>query len=378
MDLLRFFTFRRVARALYGVVVAMIVAEIGLAVFYKQEEALQRDLVQRDPSVGFRMVPHYDGKLLHTNIPLRTNSWGFRDDREFGEPPADGLRVLALGDSMVFGQGVSVEETYPHYLEEILRAQLGVPVEVINAAVPGYGTTQEAVLFEQMVDVVKPDMVLLSISVFNDVSDNLKFHEQLHRWQGERSTARKIRWFFRHNSQIYILLRRYRAGVSGYEMMQIHSRQPSPRTLEGLGLIEQSIDRIQQIAAARGIAFGVIINPTHKQTSAEVWSETISKYQLKENEFGYDQPNRRLLDYAAEHGVPVLDLLPIFRARPGETFYYTEHWKAPGHRLVAQEVGRFIRDRGLLAKAESRRRNPAVAAAPASEPAVAGGSAAER
>ncbi|HYD50359.1 MAG TPA: SGNH/GDSL hydrolase family protein, partial [Terriglobales bacterium] len=312
------------------------------------------DLIERDPNVGFRMVPHYDGKILRTDIPLQTNSWGFRE-REFGDPPANGLRILTLGDSMVFGQGVLIEETYPRYLEGLLRQRLGVPVEVINGGIPGYGTTQEVKLFEQMVDVVKPDMVLLSIAVFNDVTDNLKFSEQLHRWQGKRSLARQIRWFFRHNSQVYIMLRRYRAGVSGRQMMQIHAHQPSPRTQDGLRLIEESLQRLAAKAAERGIAVGVIINPAHKQASPRVWEETLAKYQLDATEFGYDQPNRRLIDFAEDQGIPMLDLLPVFRSRPKENFYFTEHWQAPGHRLVAEEVASFVERTGLLAKARSRR-----------------------
>lgn len=353
MDLLRFITLRRIGIALYGIIVAMIVGEIGLALFYKQEEALQRDLVQRDPELGFKMVPHYDGKLGRSPIPLRTNSWGFRD-REYGDPPAHGLRILALGDSMVFGQGVTIEETYPRFLENLLSQQLGVPVEVVNGGVPGYGPTQEAVLFEKMVDVIKPDVVLVSIAVFNDISDDLKFSEQLHRWQGERSTARKIRWFFRHHSQLYMLLRRYRAGVSGFQMMQIHSRNPSPRTEQGLQLIEKDLLRISRLAAERGIGFGVLINPAHKQTVPEIWNETMAKYHLKGEDFSYEEPNRRLTEFANRNGIPVLDLLPVFRSRLGETYYFTEHWQAPGHSLVAQETATFLSRTGILAKARQR------------------------
>lgn len=377
MDLLRFITLRRLGKALYGIVVAAILAEVGLALFYRQEEALQRDLIQRDPRLGFRVVPHYDGTLGKTGIPLKTNSWGFRD-REYGDPPANGVRVLVLGDSMVFGQGIHAEETFPRFLEPMLAERWKVPVEVVNGGVPGYGTTQEAALLEQLIDVVKPDLVLMAVTVFNDISDNLKFGEQLHRWQEKRSRARQLRTFLRHNSQIYVLLRRYRAGVSGRQMMDIHAIRPSSRTAKGVELIEQGLDRARQTATARGAAFAVMINPGQIQATDRAWREAIAKYQVKPDAYAFDLPNRTLRQFLAGRGIAVLDLLDTFRAHPDDDFYHSEHWLRPGQQLVASSIADFLDAQGLLRqalarKAEGTGRTPQVAPPSAGDAGVNGG-----
>lgn len=354
MEYFRYCTVRRLAKAVYGVVVALLLGEIGIGLLLPQQEALQKDLIERDAALGFRMRPHYQGVIAETDIPLLTNSWGLRD-REYGPKRADGFRVYAAGDSMVFGHGVLIEEAFPRYLEAMLGESLGRPVEVVNAGVPGYGTLQAAELFAQIADTVEPDLVLLSIAVFNDLEDNVKFGQQLHRWQRTPSRLQRLRTWLRHNSQVYRLFRRYRAGVSGREMMQIHSVEPPPSVRRGLELTYESLLRFADEARRRDIAFAVIINPAHKQASAREWSDTLLRFQLDGSEFRYDEPNRSIVAFAQEHGLPVLDLLGTFRDRPSENYYFSEHWKAPGHRLVASEIATFLEAQRLTRRAGDER-----------------------
>jgi hypothetical protein len=341
IDYLRFLTLSRLAKALYGVVVALVLAEIGIALFLPQQEAMQKDLIERDAELGFRMRPNYRGVLVNTDIPLETNSWGLRD-REFGPKAAGTLRVYAIGDSMVFGHGIPAEDAFPRFLEQILGERLGHPVEVVNGGVPGYGTVQVAEFFARTVDTVQPDLVTLSITVFNDLEDNVKFGKQLYRWQRDPSLLQRLRTWLRHNSQVYRIFRRYRASVSGRDMMEIHSVRPSGNVQRGIELTAESVRRIADEAAKRGIGFAVVVNPAHKQASAREWAETLRSYNLDGSAFDYEAPSRQLVAAVRAQNVPVLDLLKTFRARPNENYYFSEHWKAPGHRLVATEIADFL------------------------------------
>lgn len=341
IDYLRFFTLTRLVRGIYGVVVALVLAEIGIALFLPQQEALQKDLIKRDADLGFRVRPNYRGVFANTDIPIETNSWGLRD-REFGPRTPGTLRVYAIGDSMVFGHGIPVEDAFPRFLEQILRDRLGRPVEVVNGGVPGYGTVQVAEFFARTVDVVRPDVVTLSIAVFNDLEDNVKFGRQLYRWQRDPSLLQQLRTWLRHNSQVYRLFRRYRAGVSGRDMMQIHSVTPPANVQRGIELTADSVRRIAEEAVKRGIRFAVIVNPAHKQASVREWENTLQSYNLDSSGFDYEEPNRRIVAAVRAQDVPVLDLLGTFRSRPNENYYFSEHWKAPGHRLVATEIADFL------------------------------------
>ena len=80
------------------------------------------------------------------------------------EPRADAsLRILIVGDSSVFGDGVSDTETFA---AQMGRA-LGPSVDVQNGGVPGYTCRQSRVLIERLADTLQPD-ILISYNQHSD------------------------------------------------------------------------------------------------------------------------------------------------------------------------------------------------------------------
>ena len=77
------------------------------------------------------------------------------------------LRILILGDSFTFGDEVSDDETYSHYLQEMLPH-----AEVINMGVHGYGHDQMLILFKEEGVKYQPDIVILGFLAL-DMSRNL-------------------------------------------------------------------------------------------------------------------------------------------------------------------------------------------------------------
>ena len=118
--------------------------------------------------------PEWDYFEEDGTIEVEINRLGFRDkDFETKRQPGE-YRVLSVGDSLTFGTGVPLENTWPQLLEERLREQRGTLVEVINAGLasgshwpPGYYPWLESdgVLLE-------PDVVILGICL-NDMSDTV-------------------------------------------------------------------------------------------------------------------------------------------------------------------------------------------------------------
>jgi hypothetical protein len=76
-------------------------------------------------------------------------------------PKAPGeIRILCLGDSTTYGQGVADEDTIPALLEAEL-AHRGRGIRVVNAGVRGYGTREEVGLLAEIGPEVEPDRVVL-------------------------------------------------------------------------------------------------------------------------------------------------------------------------------------------------------------------------
>ncbi len=106
---------------------------------------------------------------------VRINSEGLRDREHARQKPANTFRIAVLGDSFSEAMHVSMEETYWALLESKLKdcpALQGKNVEVINFGVSGYGTAQELITLRRKVWDYQPDMVMLAMTTFNDISDN--------------------------------------------------------------------------------------------------------------------------------------------------------------------------------------------------------------
>jgi len=94
---------------------------------------------------------------------FRTNRLGMRDSQEYepGRTPGT-VRILGLGDSGMFGWAVHQDSDYMSVLESNLnRRAFGVRYEVLNAAVPGYNTSQEVEALRYRGLAFHPDTVVL-------------------------------------------------------------------------------------------------------------------------------------------------------------------------------------------------------------------------
>lgn len=140
----------------------------------------------RDERLGMVILPNQSRRVTHDlAIPVAINSYGFRD-REWAPPEfeADGrprkrpdiYRVAAFGDSITFGVGVDIDQTWTRQLERLLAEHLQrerrvdprtpEPV-VMNFGVAGYALENMARLYEDLVQQWVPDVVVFSLHPFD-------------------------------------------------------------------------------------------------------------------------------------------------------------------------------------------------------------------
>jgi hypothetical protein len=117
------------------------------------------------PKLGY-VHPKSVSYMLGTNR-VNLNSHGLRDEEIPYTKPPDERRILALGDSVTFGWGVSQGETFSDILELLLKAETGKKWQVINAGVNGYNSEQEATYLRIEGMRYHPDIVILTY-VVND------------------------------------------------------------------------------------------------------------------------------------------------------------------------------------------------------------------
>ena len=131
-------------------------------------EASLGELIRTSEHAGviYELIPNISG-ATYLGCPMATDSRGFRGPEVSKVPAAGTLRVVGLGDSVMFGWGVREEECYVRVLESMLNADSPGRVEVINTAVPGYNTAMEVATLEAKALALQPDLVLLGF-VGND------------------------------------------------------------------------------------------------------------------------------------------------------------------------------------------------------------------
>ncbi len=122
-----------------------------------------RYLFEPDEAAAYRLRPGFSGlekaRSGEFQTAVRIDQRGLRADgqRELGGG------VLALGDSMTFGEGVAAEEAYPARL----AARLGVAVA--NGGVPGYSSRQMAARLEALSPALRPRLVLVTLAALWDM-----------------------------------------------------------------------------------------------------------------------------------------------------------------------------------------------------------------
>lgn len=189
--------FRRAAAAAVASLVAILLAMsvIEAWVRWQWDETKGRPgFFLTDASRGQRLAPNYDGWFA--GVPVRTNSLGFRDRRDYtlAKPPGV-FRILVLGDSVTFGHGTLDDTTYPYLLEQELRRwRPEVNWEVWNLGVPGYNTAQELQYLLEIGPRASPDLVIVGFYP-NDFTDNAKA-PTVPAWR--RSTAGLLRLAQQH------------------------------------------------------------------------------------------------------------------------------------------------------------------------------------
>lgn len=196
-------------------------------------------LYQYDPDIGHRFIPN-----LKLRVPtesggylLRTNSIGFRNDKEFGNEPGR-RRILIFGDSFTAGDGVSNGHRYSDVLERLLGAEA---VEIHNFGLSGTGTDQQYLVYRKFAAGAGNSIVVMGVLVENIRRNVSAFRPSVNPGEREHFIAKP--YFELQNGQ---LLRRHdpvppgvvtAAELEGESKLDTGGRYPELRRMvQSLGL----------------------------------------------------------------------------------------------------------------------------------------------
>lgn len=149
-------------------VVTPFAAEAALRV-YASHAAKPAGLFRSDPQTGWRNAPD----LPTTLINAAGEEWSIRTDengqRVVPQVPGARRKMLILGDSLSFGEGIDIKDRFDVRMLPFLPA-----TRVINTGTMGYGTEQEYAAFRNWKQSLEPGDTILIVLNESDYFDVLR------------------------------------------------------------------------------------------------------------------------------------------------------------------------------------------------------------
>ena len=262
------------------------------------------------------------------------------------------LRIAVLGDSFAVGPAVPFADNYLTLLQESLSA-----VEVCNFGVSGAGPREYRAVLARDVWAVRPDLVLVSVFVGNDITESLPTPRYLdprgHALYLLCERGWRLACERRHQSASGPVPDRLGAPPLSEETFRaVEARRlavcvtPLSKRLEAkwrraLGHLDSLIANCR----GRGVPVAFVLIPDEFQVNPAVLDQALHDAKIKREALDLGLPQRRLCAFCAEHAVPCLDLLPCFQQAPDSYAVRDTHWNVRGNRLAAAQIANWLRDR---------------------------------
>lgn len=305
-------------------------------------------------------------------IPTTAYDWSSRHKGYSLEKPPKTFRIVVLGDSYTFGQGVKRDETFPKRLEYLLnKASNGTKFEVINLGFCGLNTMGE---FEMLTErginpetwqpdykyrglAYKPDLILLEFTL-NDSSTSGRSMEQIKQFDDKWRTGEVIirvntgayslpipefiDKFLTKDSRFYLFfLNRYNqllakvgvreAGASA--VTGILGRYKEDFT--GWAYAKQALAEMVSVARRNGLPIVIAVYP-------EI---------VNFNDYPFKEVHSKILRIAGSLGFHTLDLFPSFEGLDAKSLMatpYDGHPNAKAHAIAAKAIFEYLIKEGLV------------------------------
>jgi len=300
----------------------------SIAISIVAAEGITR-LIGVQPRFGQQLLVRGVASRVVDGVPM----WTERDPRYDAEDlrraaaDRDGFKIVALGDSILYGVSLVKADTYLEQARGVLAGRTKRSVDILNLAVPGYNTMQEAVAYKEIENQIQPNLVIVhyweddahpyrvvggyvvdignvseeggrlvvrAIPLPPRLNDLLLVHSRLYDMLNQVVVARNHinlpeDWTLVSRPLADLQERVQRAGGRLLVLASPELTDATPKPVEDL-------DQVQQFAASRGIE---VVDIT--QWVAGVSSKTIAMDGCHFNAAGHRIIGEHLADYLLQH-----------------------------------------------------------------------------
>jgi hypothetical protein len=223
--------------------------------------------------------------------------------------------------------------------------------EVINAGIDGYGTEQEYLYLQELLQRYEPDLVIVGF-YSNDVADVMNGIPAA-------ITKQKLKnrfYLLSYLRGIQILLqteavmkKNFSSSIGG--VFAPYQENYSPQFKKAFDRTEGYLVKIRDISRSRGAKTVVVIIPLCFEIDRGEWKKKGLGHLYTDDFFNKNMT--RFSDTITEFGklekIPTLPLLPVFRTTKVRPVYFARdsHWTREGHRIAAESIFKYLQ-KGIL------------------------------
>jgi len=271
-----------------------------------------------DPAGDLRGYFGADGRVAY-----HINRFGMRGPEVPLAKEAGTFRIVCLGDSVTFGEGVHDADTYPARLADLLARSDGARrVDVVNMGVQAYGTKEAVALYLLRGRQFHPDVVTLGF-VLNDATD---FAETIR--QNEAHTKDITLSPIGRVSRLWGTFERNRLA----RRMQSEFFETTRRSFQSEKWNEcrDLIDGMAQLSREDRFRFVVVIFPI-------LWG--------LDRDYPFEDLHALVADACHRAGCEVVDLMDVYGGCQASSLWVhptDHHPNELAHRLAAERVAQFL------------------------------------
>lgn len=356
----------------------LLALEVGIRMLYPQ------DLGFWDSQAFRRLqstVPHFVENIPSSHatfigVPVSINRDGLRGDEISSPKPPHNARILVIGDSITFGYGIPIQDTYAKVLERRLNeASPDNPrYEVLNGGTMGASLSDYLHFLNQKAELLQPDTVLIGLCL-NDIlvySEAGAVLEGGTQWRGGRlRRAHRFNRFLLRHSQLYTLVyASLKSTLYGSGVLDINKSQglnfvavapSSDYQAQAWASSQEMLLRIVAFCRERNYQLVVAVFPMRMQLSPAEFKFCRERFHLQLGDGALSgEPQRRLQGFATTMGFTMIDLLPVYRVHRSEDLYLRNkkipydptHPSIRGNQIAADEIFRVLKNQMQRARVQ--------------------------
>lgn len=311
-----------------------------------------------------------------------SNSDGFFDKEFKIDKNSDEKRIFLMGDSFIEAAQVHITNSTHNILENKVKEK-NSNAELYNFAISGHGPSQYLIGLKHYAPKYKPDLVIFSIYLGNDLR-NINPDIEI-----PATTACKPFFELKNNSlslipmpedckpsysKVFIkdILRKSRAIVFFKRKLYTYLESEKQITSEiipnnffvykknnkdynkSFELFEKILLDGNNYAKNIRSQFMIVTFPDKYSLEEKFWNTMIEKYPAMKNEtWDFEYPIKRIDKICEMHKINCLHLRNIFKEyvnKTGKSIHFKKdsHWNEEGNRLAAEEIFKYIEENNLL------------------------------